>query len=242
MPPRFPPATLILLASLLVPAAPALAGTKLDLAPYLGRVRMPGDFKVFTWSTGGQRTVTTLDAQPWSKGWAFLTEHEITGTGDADGVSTSESYLIPGKQLLGGSQHFEDFDFVVSKPSKGLKLSGALGKLQRTKSKAALVVDGMTVGDVLRLAVWMPDGFETVTTPSGTYPSALRARSFSGVGIFDGFGEYVYLYEDWLWYAPDVGLVKVETTVEYYENGAFVESVSWTESLASGSLGGVPFP
>jgi hypothetical protein len=239
--PRFLPLTLILLAGLL-PAPAARAATKLDLTPYLGLVRMPGDFKVFTWSTGGQRTVTTLDVQPWSKGWAFVTESVVTGTGDGDGTSTSEGYLIPGKQLLGGSQHFESFDFVTRKPSKGLGLSGALGKMQRLKSRAALVVNGAQVGVVLRLAGWMPDGFENVTTPSGTYTAALRVRSLSGVGIADGFGEYVYLYDEWLWYAAGVGLVQAETRVEYYEDGALVETRSWTESLASGSLGGVPFP
>jgi hypothetical protein len=236
------PLTLSLIAAILTTAAPALAATKLDLTPYLGQLRMPGDFKVFTWSTGGQRKVTTLDARPWGKGWAFLTEQEVTGTADADGTSISEGYLIPGKQLLAGSQRFEEFGFVVAKPSKGLRLSGALGKLQRMKSKAALVVNGAQVGGVLRLAAWMPDGFETVTTPSGTYASALRARAASGIGVYDSLGEHVFLYDEWLWYADSIGLVKVQTSFEYWENGVLVESRFWTESLASGSLGGVAFP
>lgn len=73
-------AALCLLASL-APAPPAAAGTKLDLSPYLGQVRQPGDFEVYAWSTGGTRTVTTLAAEPWAKGkgWAFRVESRLVG-------------------------------------------------------------------------------------------------------------------------------------------------------------------
>jgi hypothetical protein len=203
---------------------------------------MPGDFKVYAWTTGGTRTVTTLDVQPWTKGWAYLSESRLVGTPGGDSVSTYESYLIPGKQLLGGSQYFEDFDFVVAKPSKGLKLLTTLGKLQRTKARAALVVNGQVVGGVARIGEWMAEGFGDVTTPSGTYPGALRARALSGIGIFDGFDELVFLYDETFWYAEQVGLVRVQTSVETWENGVLTDTQKWTEQLASGSLGGVPFP
>lgn len=239
---RLPLAAALLVLANLVSTLPAFSATKLDLSPYLGQLRMPGDFKVYTWSTGGQRKVTTLDVQPWAKGWAFRVESELTGTPDGDSVSTSEGYLIPGKQVLSGSQHFEGFDFVVSKPSKGLKLLTTLGKVQRTKVRAALVVNGQLAGGVARIGEWMAEGFEDVTTPSGAYPGALRARARSGVGIFDGFGEIVFLYDETLWYAEEFGLVKAQTSVETWENGVLTDTQKWTESLASGSLGGVPFP
>jgi hypothetical protein len=223
-------------------ALPASAGTKLDLSPYLGQLRMPGDFKVYAWTTGGTRTVTTLDVQPWAKGWVFRVESRLVGTPNGPSVSTYESYLIPGKQLLIGSQSFEDFAFVLAKPSKGLRLLGALGKVQRTKGRAALVVNGRVAGGVARLGEWMAEGFETVTTPSGTYPNALRARSFSGVGISDGISQVVFLYDEILWYAEGVGLVEAQTSAETWENGVLTDTQKWTEELASGSLGGVPFP
>jgi hypothetical protein len=232
---------LFLLASL-AGAPPAFSATKLDLSPYLGQLRQPGDFKVYAWSTGGTRTVTTLDVQPWTKGWAFRVESELAGTPGGDSVSTFESYLIPGRQLLSGSQHFDGFDFAVSKPAKGLKLFTTPGKVQRTKAKAALLVNGQQVGAVLRLGAWIAEGFETVTTPSGTHPGALRARSFSGIGIFDGFDEYVHLYDETLWYAEELGLVKAQTRVETWVNGVLTDTQKWTETLASGSLDGVPFP
>ena len=235
--PRLLPATLLLAFAL-----PTSAGTKLDLSPYLAPPRMPGDFKVYGWSTGGTRTVTTLDVRPWAKGWAYLSESRLVGTPDGDSVSTSEGYLIPGKQVLGGSQHFEGFDFVVEKPSKGLKLLTTLGKVQRMKARAALVVNGRLAGSVARIGEWMADGFEDVTTPSGSYGNALRARSRSGVGIFDGFDEIVFLYDETFWYAEGFGLVKAQTSAETWENGVLADTQKWTESLASGSLGGVPFP
>ena len=233
---------LSLATALLLLALPASAGTKLDLSPYLAPPRMAGDFKAYAWTTGGTRTVTTLDVQPWTKGWAYLSESRLVGTPGGDSVSTYESYLIPGKQLLGGSQYFEDFDFVVAKPSKGLKLSTTPGKVQRTKARAALVVNGQLAGGVARIGEWMAEGFETVSTPSGTYPGALRARSHSGVGIFDGFDEVVFLYEEILWYAEGFGLVKAQTSAETWQNGVLTDTQKWTEELASGSLGGVPFP
>ena len=231
----------LLLATALL-ALPASAGTKLDLSPYLGPLRMAGDFRVYAWSTGGTRTVTTLEAQPWAKGWAFLSESRLVGTPDGDSVSTYESYLIPGKQLLGGSQYFEDFDIVVAKPSKGLKLATSLGKVQRLRARATLVVNGGLAGGAVRIAEWMAQGFESVTTPSGTYSNALRAHSYSGVGISDGFDEVVFLFEETLWYAEQIGLVKAQTSAETWENGVLTDKATWTESLASGSLGGVPFP
>jgi hypothetical protein len=233
---------LLLVTALCALALPASAGTKLDLSPYLGQLRMVGDFKVYTWSSSGQRKVTTLDVQPWAKGWTFLVESELTGTPEGDSLTTSEAYLIPGKQLLSGSQHFEGFDFVVSKPSKGLKLLTTLGKAQRTKARAALVVNGQPAGGVARIGEWTAEGFETVATPSGTYPNALRAHSFSGVGIFDGFVEIVFLFDETFWYAEEFGLVKAQTSAETWENGVLTDTRKWTESLASGSLGGVPFP
>jgi hypothetical protein len=232
----------LLLAAALLAALPASAGTKLDLSPYLGPLRMAGDFKIFSWDTGGTRTVTTLDVQPWAKGWAFLTESRLVGTPEGDSIATSESYLIPGKQLLRGDQHFEGFSFVLAKPSRGLKLVTSLGKVQRTKARAALLVNGQLAGGVARIGDWMADGFETVTTPSGSYPNALRALSSSGVGIFDGFDELIFLYDETFWYAEEVGLVKAQTSVETWENGVLTDKATWTESLASGSLGGVPFP
>ena len=231
-----------LAAALLLFALPATAGTKLDLSPYLSPARAPGDFKVYAWTTGGTRTVTTLDVQPWTKGWAYLSESRLVGTPDGDSVSTYESYVIPGKQLLGGSQYFEDFAIVLAKPSKGLKLLATPGKVQRTKARAALVVNGQLAGGVTRIGEWMAEGFETVTTPSGTYPDALRARSYSGVGIFDGFDEIVFLYEEIFWYAEGFGLVKAQTIAETWQNGVLADTQKWTEELASGSLGGVPFP
>jgi len=234
--------TAILALSILASALPAFTATKLDLSPYLGQLRMPGDFKVYAWSTGGQRTVTTLAVQPWAKGWAFLVESKLTGTPGGDSISNYESYLIPGKQLLSGSQFFEDFAFVVSKPTKGLKLLTTLAKPQQTKAKAALLVNGLLAGGVQRVAVWGAQGFEAVTTPSGSYAGALRARAASGVRIVDGFGEHVYFYDETLWYAETFGLVKVQTQVESYENGVLTDTQAWTEELASGSLGGVPFP
>jgi hypothetical protein len=233
---------LLLATALLALALPASAGTKLDLSPYLGVVRMPGDFKVYAWSTGGTRTVTTLDAQPWTKGWAFLSESKLVGTPNGDSVTTYEGYLIPGKQLLSGSQYFKEFDLVVAKPSKGLKLVTSLGKVQRTRARAALVVNGQVAGAAARIGEWMAEGFEAVTTPSGSYPNALRAHALSGVGIFDGSNEVVFLYDETLWYAEVFGLVKAETRVETWENGVLTDEQAWTESLASGSLGGVPFP
>lgn len=229
-------------ALLLALALPASAGTRLDLSPYLGQLRTPGDFKVYAWSTGGTRTVTTLDVRPWAKGWAYRSESRLVGTPDGDSVSSYESYVIPGKQLLGGSQYFEGFAFVLAKPSKGLKLSTTLGKVQRTKARAALVVNGQLAGGVARIGEWMAEGFETVTTPSGTYPDALRARSYSGVGIFDGFDEVVFLYDEVFWYAEGFGLVKAQTSAETWQNGALTDTRKWTEELASGSLGGLPFP
>lgn len=223
-------------------ALPASAATKLDLSRYLAPPRMPGDFKVFAWSTGGTRTVTTLDVQPWRKGWAYLSESKLVGVPGGDSVSTYDSYLVSGKQLLGGSQFFEGFSIEVAKPSKGLKLTGSLGKVQRTKARATLFVNGQPAGAAARIGEWTPEGFETVTTPSGTYANALRARSFSGVGIFDGFSELVFLYEETLWYAQDVGLVKAQTVVETYEDRVLTETQKWIEQLASGSLGRVPFP
>jgi hypothetical protein len=239
--PRLLAAALCLLASL-APAPPAAAGTTLDLSPYLGQVRAPGEFKVYAWSTGGTRTVTTLAAEPWAKGWKFRVESRLAGTPDGDSVSTYESYLIPGKQLLSGSQHFEGFDFWHTKPAKGLRLLTTLGKPQRTKSKALLVVNGFLAGGVLRRGAWVAEGFESVTTPSGEHPNALRARAFSGLGIYDGFDEIVFVYDETLWYAEGFGLVKAQTRVETWENGALAEAQKWIESLASGSLGGVPFP
>jgi hypothetical protein len=229
------------LLALPLPAA-AAAATKIDLSPYLATQRMAGDFKVYAWSTGGTRTVTTLDVQPWWKGWAYLSESKLEGTPGGDSVSTYEGYLLPGRQLLGGSQFFESFAFVVAKPSKGLRLVTSLGKVQRTRSRAALLVSGQVAGAAARVGAWMAEGFETVTTPSGTYPDALRALSSSGVGIFDGFDEVIFVYDETLWYAEGVGLVKAQTTVETYENGVLTDTRKWTEQLASGSLGGVPFP
>lgn len=240
MRPRFLPLTLILLAALLLPSPQALAATKLDLTPYLGQMRTPGDFKIYAWDTGGQSKVTTLEVQPWSKGGRLRTTEEITGTGDSDGVVTRESYLIPGRQLFGGSQFFEGISIEVSKPTKGLKLFGAFGKVQRLKSKAALVAaNGVQVGDVLRLGAWAAEGYENVTTPSGTYTAALRGRAFSGVGIYDAFGELVFFYDEVLWYAPAIGLVKVDTYFERWENGVRREARFWTESLSSYSLSGI---
>jgi hypothetical protein len=232
---------LFLLASL-AGAPPAFSGTKLDLSPYLGQLRQPGDFKVYAWSTGGTRTVTTLDVQPWTKGWSFRVESELAGTPGGDSVSTFESYLIPGKQLLSGSQHFAGFDFWHARPAKGLRLVTPFGRPQRTKSKALLVVNGFLAGGVLRRAAWVAEGFESVTTPSGEHPNALRARAFSGLGIYDGFDEIVFLYDETLWYAEGFGLVKAQTRVETWQNGALEKTQKWIESLASGRLGGVPFP
>ncbi len=235
-------AALFLLTFLASPPA-AFSGTKLDLSPYLGQLRMPGDFKVYTWDTGAQRTVTVLETMPWSKGWAVLVGTELTGTPDGDSAWLSESYLIPGKQLLTGGQDFGSYQFLVAKPAKGLKLFTTLGKVQRIKAKATLVANGQAVGAVLRVGAWVAEDFEKVETPSGTYPGALRARSSSGIRIVDAFGgDFVYFYDETLWYAETFGLVKVETHLDYYEHGIFVEERDWMESLSSGSLGGVPFP
>jgi hypothetical protein len=237
------PLRLLLLATALCAlASPASAGTKLDLSPYLAPPRMAGDFKVFAWNTGGTRTVTTLDVQPWAKGWAYLSESRLLGTPGGDSVSTYDSYLIPGKQLLSGGQVFEDFEIAVAKPSKGLRLAGSLGKVQRTKARALVLVGGQVAGAAARAGAWMADGFETIATPGGTWPNALRALSSSAVGIFDGIGETIFVYEETLWYAEGVGLVKAQTSVETWENGVLTDTQKWIEQLASGSLGGVPFP
>jgi hypothetical protein len=210
-------------------ALPASAATKLDLSPYLAPQRTAGDFKVYVWSRGGTRTVTTLDVQPWRKGWAYDSESRLVGTPDGDRISTYEGYVLPGKQLLVGSQFFEGFAFVVAKPSKGLRLVTSLGKVQRTRSRAALRVGGQVAGAAVRAGAWMADGFEMVTTPSGTYPNALRALSSSGVGVFDGSDDVIFVYDETLWYGEGVGLVNVQTTVETYENGVRTETQKWTE-------------
>ena len=212
---------ILLALALLGSATPGFSGEKLDLSPYLGNLREPGDFKVYSLSMGGQRTVTTLEVQPWSKGWLGVFESTITGAGaEYDGTSIAEEYLIPGRQLLSGSEFLDSGAiFFVSKPAKGLRLLVTPEKVQRFKKKAAVLLNGRQIGVAQRLGSWVADGYETVATPSGSYPAALRARAFSGLGIEDGFGAYVYLWDQTLWYTEGRGLIRSQVSLEYYENG-----------------------
>ena len=175
----------ILLVLPLLFATPSFSGEKLDLSPYFGVLSEPGDFKVFSLSMGGQRTVTTLEIQPWSKGWAGHYESTITGAGaDYDGRSVFEEFLIPGRQLLSGRETLGGgVLFYPPKPAKALRLLATPGKAQRLKVKAALVLNGRQIGIAERRGSWVDDGYETVATPSGSYPEALRARAFSGLGL-----------------------------------------------------------
>jgi hypothetical protein len=234
----------LLVLGMLAATAPAHAGAKLDLSPYLGTLRMPGDFKVYALSMGGQRTVTTLDVQPTPKGWLGVFESTIAGAGpDYDGTSASVEYLIPGKQLLSGNEFLDGgIIFVPRKPAKGLRLLMTPGKPQRVKKKMAVVLNGVQIGIAERLGSWVDVGYETVSTPSGTYPNALLARALSSLAIQDGYGTYAYLWDQKLWYAEGVGLVHSEVSLRYYENGSLVRTDAWGEQLSSGSIGGVPFP
>ena len=167
----------LLLSTLLLLAAPSLAGTKLDLSPYVANMSAPGDFKVFTRSTGGQRKVTVITLEPWAKGWLEVVLSE-TGTGDADGIALYENYLIPGKQLLSGSELYNDEVLLfVRKPAKGLKLLVDPAKPQRLKKRATVYLAGMQtkVGTADLRGLWGIEGFEDVETPSGDYGDALRA-------------------------------------------------------------------
>jgi hypothetical protein len=235
----------LLLALLLGWAAPSFAGTKLDLSPHLGGLGMPGDFKVFVRSDGGQRTLTVLQVEPWKKGWKEIVEEVVTGTADSDGTLLAEAYLIPGKLLLGGNEsHSSGLAIVFRKPVKGLKLRVTPGKLQRTRQKGRLLVDGVEVATARLAGEWTTDGFETVTTPSGTYADALRAQARSVVTFEDRKAglELVQRSELTLWYAVGRGLVKKTTALQVYENGALLATDSWVEELSAGSSGGVSFP
>jgi hypothetical protein len=235
---------LLLLASLVV-AAPSLAAEKLDLSPYLGGTGTPGDFRVFSRSTGGQRKVTLLSLEVWKKGWKGVAMAEVTGAGDLDGTQLYEGYLIPGKQLLDGNVYFENgLAIVLRKPAKGLKLWTTLGKAQRIKQKGRLQQNGVDVASSRLAGEWLAEGFETVTTPSGSYEEALRAQAVSLVTLENRrFGvKIVELDTTTLWYAAGVGLVKRVIAVEGYENGTLVFDQAWTEELSSGRSGGVPFP
>jgi hypothetical protein len=233
--PALPLRVLFLLTALLL-AAPSLAAPKFDLSPYLGGVGTEGDFAVFVRSTGGERTVTLLEVEPWKKGWRQVTRSEVTGAGDLfDGVVLSESFLIPGKQLLSGSVLFDDGTaFFARRPARDLKLLVKPGKVQRLRQRAQLLFGDTRIGKVERRATWQMDGFETVETPSGTYEEALRARASSRMRLrIDKGDEVIELQELILWYAADLGLVRVDVDLEVHVNGSFEIAESWSEELSS---------
>ena len=231
-------------AALLSFATSSLAATKLDLSPYLAVTSLPGDFKVFVRSTGGERRVTVTDLAPWPKGWKQVTETVVSGAGpDFDGTVISEDFLIPGKQLLSGTELYSNgFRFFFKKPAKSLKLLGAPGKPQRIKQKGLLLLNGRGVGTIERRMSWTIEGFETVVTPSGSYPDALRAKAFAGLRLRGGGGELIELDEVTSWYAPGLGLVRMDVLAELWENGSLAAEEAWSETLGSGSVDGVPFP
>lgn len=252
MAPLAPLALWTLLAAALL-AGPSYAGTKFDLSPYFGTMSAPGDFKVFTRSTGGQRKVTVLAVEPWAKGWREVVRSETTGTGD-DRWSVSEGYLIPGKQLLSGDEVSDNgFAFRVRKPVKDLRLWITPGKAQRISQKARAFFDGFYAGKLESRGTWWIDDFETVETPSGSYEKALRARAVSqtrlrvirgAVGCSNGIcgGDLLRVSERTSWHAAGLGLVRAEYYVESFVDGQLVDAETWSEALSSGSIGNGPFP
>jgi hypothetical protein len=213
-------------------AAPSGAGTKLDLSPYVAVLGSPGDYAVYALSTGGQRKTTLLAVEPWKKGWREVSETVWTGT-DRDGGVTREAYLIPGKRVLLGNEipHDGEFAFFKKKPSKGLKLLTKPGKAQKLKSKARLLLSGVEVAKARWTGAWVDDGFETVTTPAGMFPDALRAQVSETTRIANRFQEVVVFSEATVWYAAGFGRVRTEEREEVYENGRLVDTRAWVEEL-----------
>jgi hypothetical protein len=246
MPPLTSLALRLVLATACFLAGPTFAATKLDLSPYLGILPEEGDFKVFTRSTGGERELIVLELEPWKKGWRGVVSSEVSGAGaDFDGTVLSEEFLIPGRQLLSGSEIFDTgLTFFARRPSRGLKLLITPGRTQRINQNALALFGGTRVGNVRRRGTWSVDGHETVDTPSGSYENALRARAFSNVrlklrrgaiGCSNGAcgNELVQLIHTTLWYAGGLGLVRVDIDFEFLVDGSLSEAASWTEELSS---------
>ena len=223
----------------------ASAAEKLDFSPYLASASLPGDFRIFARSTGGTRTETMLDVEPWRSGVREVIESVTSGAGPSfDGTSLFEGFILPGKQLLTGNEILDGQVLLFAKkPSKDLRLMGTLGKPQRIKKKADVISSsGVDVGDIQLLGAWVAEGFPGASTPSGAYPDALRAFSITGIRITSGpFTQYLYA-ERTHWYAAGIGLVQLTTHLEVFENGAFVESHDWTEELSAGKVLGIAFP
>jgi len=259
MAPLTPRALLLLLVTSWLLAAPARAGTvvlispdagsepswvgkKLDLSPYLGNLGTPGDFKVFSFKDG-ERRVTVLDVTPWKKGWREVVESTITGADEANGTAFFEDFMIPGRQLLSGSELYDDgLRLYAKKPAKGLKLLVDPRKPQRLKQKTLLFLGDAKIGTARRQAVWTIVGVDDVSTPSGSYPNALRAVSVSGLHLRAPPEDVVYTWNVVSWYAKNVGLVRTEVDVEVTVNGIPQLPDSWDEELLSGRIGGLDFP
>jgi hypothetical protein len=221
-------------------SAPSFAGAKLDLTPWLGTIPLPGDFKVFSLSTGGQRTARVLDVQPWSKGWRIVSRIETSGAPPV----LLESYVIPGRQLLEGSESYADgVSFRLLRPAKGLRLLTTLDEPQRLRMRADLLLDDVESGEALRAADWSFAGFEDVATPSGSYPQALRARVKSALQLDDGSTQLLYLRRSTVWYAEGIGVVRRMSSGRFYVDGSLREELGMQdEQLSAGRHLGVAFP
>lgn len=234
---------------LLIVATSGSAGTKLDLSPYVGNLGIPGDFKVFSFKDG-ERRVTLLEVTLWKKGWREIVESKITGTGEGDGAALFEDFLIPGKQLLSGSELYDDgLMLFAKKPAKGLKLLVDPAKPQRLKQSLVMLVPCQSglpcrrrIGTAKRSATWTIEGVEDVSTPSGDHANALRVSIVSGLQLRAPPDEVVYTWRSRSWYAAGFGLVRTEVVAEVTVNRQPQPGDSWVEELISGELLGVPFP
>ena len=222
----------LLLAALLPCAGHMSAGEKLDLTPYLGGVGTPGDFRVYAQSNGIQRKTTVSEITLWKDGWKRVLLQEFPGS--EYGSYFTVEYLIPGKRLY---QSRDTFFGGIDKRPNPVKLLDLLvnpGAVQRSRHTLRFRhgLPPPRFASIRFRTQWATDGFETITTASGTYPDALRSK----------LPKLVVVSATTAWYALGFGPVRLETVTEFYEDGELAGSGLWTEELVSGSLGGVPFP
>jgi hypothetical protein len=205
----------------LTPATASAAGAKVDLTSCLAPGVQPGDVRVFETSEGSTLTQTVLDVV--SNDGKSSTTTVQTQLASYE-PTVCEIVSKPGKSVNLGDVTVGDLSIEVKKPKRWYPLTAVPGRTYSSKVKGKAYRGGVEVGVALLSGDWQLVGFESLTTPGGSFSDTAHVvvqRRFS-VGLGKSEPSFVQESDVELWCVDGVGIVAASYTFRLFENGQLV--------------------